>query len=103
MNEISWILLDIETNGITAPIYDSSTVCQNGGAHTALGDVETVADLLDQVLQPLAEQRGLQTWENLVEYSEARWYPTQIAFGKHKGRDFREARQDEDLQGTSGT
>jgi DNA polymerase III epsilon subunit-like protein len=28
------------------------------GAHTALGDVETVVDLLDRVLRPLAQQRG---------------------------------------------
>lgn len=33
------------------------------GAHTALGDVETVIDLMQQVLRPLAEKRGLATWE----------------------------------------
>ena len=69
------------------------------GAHTAMGDVETVADLIDQVLQPLAGQRGLSTWEAIVEYTEAPWFPSRIAFGKHKGRDFREARMDEGLRG----
>ena len=36
------------------------------GAHTALGDVQTVADLFAQVLRPIAEHRGLDTWEKLV-------------------------------------
>lgn len=30
------------------------------GAHTALGDVQTVVDLFSQVLRPIAEQRGLE-------------------------------------------
>ena len=69
------------------------------GAHTALGDVETVADLFGQVLRPLAEERGLHTWEQLVGFTEASWFPSRIAFGKHKGRDFREAINDPDLRG----
>ena len=69
------------------------------GAHTAMGDVETVVDLLDQVLRPIAEQRGLLTWDAILEYSAAPWFPSRIAFGKHKGRDFREARTDADLLG----
>lgn len=69
------------------------------GAHTAMGDVNTVVDLLDQVLRPIAEQRGLDTWEDIVEYTEATWFPSRIAFGKYKGRDFREAATDSDLRG----
>ena len=69
------------------------------GAHTALGDVDTVADLLGQVLRPLAEERGLHAWEQVVEFAEAPWFPSRIAFGKHKGRDFREAVNDPDLRG----
>jgi DNA polymerase-3 subunit epsilon len=69
------------------------------GAHTALGDVETVADLLQQVLRPLAEQRGLRTWEDLSAYAGSPWYPSRIAFGKFKGRHFREARDDAQLHG----
>src|SRR5487761_1899812 len=68
------------------------------GAHTALGDVETVADLLAQVLRPIAEHRGLDTWEKLVEYAAEEWYPSRIAFGKHKGRLVHEARCDAELR-----
>ena len=67
------------------------------GAHTALGDVETVADLLAQVLRPLAEERGLATWETVAAFAQATWYPARIAFGKYKGRPFREARNDPEL------
>jgi len=67
------------------------------GAHTALGDVETVVDLLQQVLQPLAEERGLDTWEAINAFAAARWFPSRIAFGKHKGRPFREALDDPNL------
>ena len=69
------------------------------GAHTAMGDVETVADLLDQVLRPIATQRGLLTWDAIVEFTEAVWFPSRIAFGKFKGRDFREAAKDSGLRG----
>jgi len=64
------------------------------GAHTASGDVQTVADLLAQVLRPIAELRSLDTWEKLVAYAAEEWYPSRLVFGKHKGRLFREARQD---------
>src|ERR1700722_9498532 len=68
------------------------------GAHTALGDVQTVADLFAQVLRPIAEHRGLDSWEKLVAYAGEEWYPSRIAFGKHKGRLFQESRQDAELQ-----
>ncbi|NJD25166.1 MAG: exonuclease [Betaproteobacteria bacterium] len=64
------------------------------GAHTALGDVETVIDLGQKVLRPLAEVRGLTTWNALVGFSEATWFPARIPFGKFKGRLFREATSD---------
>ncbi|MDD2610138.1 MAG: exonuclease domain-containing protein [Giesbergeria sp.] len=67
------------------------------GAHSALGDVETVVDLLDQVLRPLAEARGIQTWTEVLAFTEAPWFPSLIAFGKFKGRNFREAATDSDL------
>ena len=69
------------------------------GAHTALGDVETVVDLLQRVLRPLAEAQGLTDWRALTDYAAATWFPTRIAFGRYKGRDFREARQDAELRG----
>jgi len=68
------------------------------GAHTALGDVQTVADLLASVLRPIAEHRGLDTWEKVIEYAEEEWYPSRVAFGKHKGRLIQEARRDADLR-----
>jgi len=69
------------------------------GAHTALGDVQTVADLFGQVLRPIAEHRGLDSWEKLVACAAEEWYPSRIAFGKHKGRLFQEARKDAELRG----
>ena len=68
------------------------------GAHTALGDVDTVIDLMTQVLRPLAQARGLNSWAEIVAFSETEWFPTRIAFGKYKGHDFREACEDEDLR-----
>ncbi len=68
------------------------------GAHTGMGDVETVADLMTQVLHPNAEHRGLDTWEKIVTYAAEEWYPSRIAFGKHKGRLVGEARQDAELR-----
>src|ERR1035441_6621760 len=68
------------------------------GAHTALGDVQTVVDLFGNVLRPIAEHRGLDTWEKLVAYAAEEWYPSRIAFGKHKGRLFQEARRDAELR-----
>lgn len=68
------------------------------GMHRALAGVQTVADLLFQVIRPLAEQRGLDTWEKLTTYADDEWYPSRIAFGKHKGRLIQEARKDGPLR-----
>jgi DNA polymerase-3 subunit epsilon len=68
------------------------------GAHTALGDVETVIDLMQQVLRPLAEKRGLDTWGKLMGFLEDEWYPSRLAFGKHKGRLYQEAEKDGELR-----
>ena len=67
------------------------------GAHTALGDVETVVDLMQNVLRPLAEQRGLTNWDEIVAYTEAPWFPSRIPFGKFKDRRFIEAQDDPEL------
>ncbi|MDA8703696.1 3'-5' exonuclease, partial [Pseudomonadales bacterium] len=42
---------------------------EGGGAHTALGDVETVISLLSEVLKPIAEEHGLNTWEKIIAYT----------------------------------
>jgi DNA polymerase-3 subunit epsilon len=68
------------------------------GAHTALGDVQTVVDLFANVLRPIAGHRGLDTWEKLAAFAAEEWYPSRIAFGKHKGRLFQEARKDEEVR-----
>ncbi|NCA90161.1 MAG: exonuclease [Gammaproteobacteria bacterium] len=67
------------------------------GAHTASGDVETVADLMQNVLRPLAAERGLETWDAISAFAAAPWFPSRIAFGKYKGRLFREALEDDAL------
>jgi DNA polymerase III epsilon subunit-like protein len=69
------------------------------GAHTALGDVETVVDLMGQVLRPIAEHHGLVSWTDVRAFTEAEWFPSRIAFGKFKGRDYRDALRDESLRG----
>jgi DNA polymerase III epsilon subunit-like protein len=68
------------------------------GAHTAVGDVETVIDLLREVLQPIAEDQGLATWNDVCAFAKEDWFPSRIAFGKFKGRDFRDATDDEQLK-----
>ena len=68
------------------------------GAHTALGDVETLSDLMTDVLQPIAKRRGLRSWSDICAYTRAEWFQSRIAFGKFNGRDFRDARTDEPLR-----
>ena len=72
------------------------------GAHTAMGDVETVIDLIATVLRPIAEDRGLKTWENIFEFTKEAYYPTRIAFGKFKGRDYRDALNDSEFESWLG-
>ena len=68
------------------------------GAHTALGDVQTVVDLLGTVLRPIAEERGLGSWDEICRFTEDTWYPSRLTFGKFKGRSFQEARTDSALR-----
>ncbi len=69
------------------------------GAHTALGDVETVIDLLRNVIQPLATSNQLNTWSDIINFTNREWYPSRIAFGKFKSRDFHDALKDSELRG----
>ncbi len=69
------------------------------GAHTALGDVQSVVDLCGQVLRPLAEDQGLVSWAKVLAYTREEWYPSRLSFGKHKGRLYLEARRDSELLG----
>ena len=67
------------------------------GAHSAMGDVLTVVDLMRKVLRPIADQRGLKTWQQLLSYSQKEWYPSRLPFGKFKGRLYQDARDDRNL------
>jgi DNA polymerase III epsilon subunit-like protein len=67
------------------------------GAHTAMGDVETTIDLLRNVLRPIAEERGLTTWSQLLKFCEEEWFPSRLTFGKYRGRDYRDALSDDDF------
>ncbi len=68
------------------------------GAHTALGDVLTVADLFTNVLSLVAGQRGLDTWEKVAGFANEEWYPSRLTFGKHKGKSIYEARKSPELR-----
>jgi DNA polymerase-3 subunit epsilon len=68
------------------------------GAHTALGDVLTVVELMQRVLRPLTESRGLNSWVEIVSFAADAWFPSRIPFGKFKGRLFLEAINDKELR-----
>lgn len=68
------------------------------GAHTGLGDVMTVVDLFTHVLRPIAEQRGLHTWDQLAGYTREEWYPSRLTFGKHKGKSIHDATKNPELR-----
>jgi DNA polymerase-3 subunit epsilon len=68
------------------------------GAHTALGDVFTVIDLMKEVLRPLAEKRGLDTWEKIRNFAGDEWFPSRLPFGKFKGRIYQDGKQDVELR-----
>lgn len=65
------------------------------GAHTALGDVQTVIDLFTQVLRPIVSERDLLSWDALCQVTVEPWFPRRIPFGKFKGRDFWDANEDQ--------
>jgi hypothetical protein len=65
--------------------------------NTAMGELESVVDLFTEVLQPMAEKRGLNNWKDITEFTSGLWFPSQLAFGKHKGRFYWEAKRDSEL------
>ena len=66
-------------------------------AHTALGNVDTVADLF-LVLRPKAEAIGLDTWNKVRDDAAEEWYPSRFAFGKFKGRTISEAAEKPEIR-----
>jgi DNA polymerase III epsilon subunit-like protein len=69
------------------------------GGHTALGDVETVVDLLAKVLMPISFERGLTHYDQLANFASQEWFPTKLPFGKYKGRSFWDAVKDIEIKG----
>lgn len=68
------------------------------GAHSALGDVQTVIDLFKRVLKPIADRKKLRSWADIVSFSESEWYPSRLPFGKYKGRAVQDALTDPELR-----
>jgi len=54
--------------------------------------------LKKQVLRPLAEKRGLEPWEKIVNFTTDEWFPSRLSFGKFKGRLYQEARENWELR-----
>jgi len=68
-------------------------------AHSALGDVKTVVDLLRTALRPRLTELGLSNAATIARYLEGTGYADHLPFGKHKGRHWREAKTDPDMLG----
>ena len=63
-------------------------------AHSAKGDVDTVIDLLREVLHPITLERGLSTPADWAALCRETWFPSRIPFGKYKNRHYLEALED---------
>jgi len=51
-----------------------------------------------RVLRPLAEKRGLDAWEKVLNFTTDERFPSRLSFGKFKGRLYQEAREDAELR-----
>lgn len=68
-------------------------------AHSALGDVLTVVDLIGSALLPHLQRLGLSDAGAISIYLDGAGYPDHLPFGKHKGRHWKEAASDRDMLG----
>lgn len=66
-------------------------------AHSASGDVLTVIDLLEKVLNPSLSELGITGYNSIKSFLDTVYYPDVLAFGKFKGRKWREAATDNNL------
>ena len=66
-------------------------------AHSALGDVQTVVDMVVDILSPKLVAFGLDTPEKISLFLTKHPLPERLPFGKHKGRHWREALTDPDM------
>ncbi len=64
---------------------------------SALSQLDSLLDLLLNVIRPLTENRGVRTWEQLTGFVAEPWYPTRLPFGKFKGRLFQDALEDDEM------
>ena len=54
--------------------------------------------LKKQVLRPLAEKRGLEPWEKIVNFTKDEWFASRLSFGTFEGQIYQEAREDAELR-----
>ena len=66
-------------------------------AHTALGDVRTVVDLLRTIVKPMVAQMGIDSFDSIKEFLRNGHNETVISFGQYKGRNVRDALRDKDV------
>lgn len=76
----------LETHNLTALAYHISSnrkATKRGlkNAHSALNDCKTTFSLLRKIVQ----EKGIQSLEELYEFSEQARYPTHIFYGEYKG------------------
>jgi len=68
-------------------------------AHSALGDVLTVVDLLGSVLSPHLQRLGLSDAIAISRYLDGAGYSDRLPFGKHKGKHWKDAVNDQEMLG----
>lgn len=62
-----------------------------------LGRLETVIELIQTVLKPIAVQKRLTSTYKIKEFCEEIWYPSTLTWGKFKGESYTRARDDEEM------
>ena len=66
-------------------------------AHSAVGDVLTVVDLIGSVLLPHLQRLGLSDANAISRYLDGAGYSDRLPFGKHKGRHWKDAVNDQEM------
>jgi len=68
-------------------------------AHSAVGDVLTVVDLIELVLLPHLQRLELRDANAISRYLDDAGYSDRLPFGKHKGRHWKDAVSDQEMLG----
>jgi hypothetical protein len=66
-------------------------------AHSALGDVLTVIDLIGSALLPHLQNLGIHDAKTIALYLDGSGYSDRLPFGKHEGRHWKEALSDQSM------